>query len=195
MIVRRQTPKNVKSNRGFKRHLRLDFGRRCAYCDVTEHRWGGVTNFGVDHFCPRSRCPKLEWVYTNLYYACNLCNSIKSDTWPSDALQARGFHFADPCQAEVYRDHLREREDGTLECLTPCGKYTHEHLDLDRDERINWRRDRREARVYLAEIDGMIINLQKAKAITGLTPAEKRRLRRDRRVLLACRRRLQRDAE
>ena len=149
-------------------------------------------NFGVDHFRPKSLFRNLICTYSNLYYACNLCNSFKGQTWPSDALKAKGFVFADPCESNVYETHLKEEDDGSLQCLTTCGKYTYEHLDLDRDDLVNWRRERRLARNDLPEVDRMIKEM--GDTISKLRGRDKKLLDRRYRVLIRCRARLERDA-
>ena len=193
MIVRQQSLPQFKSYKKYKPYLREDFRRRCAYCEVNEHRCGGVTHFGVDHFRPKSLFPKLVCVYSNLYYACNLCNSLKGNAWPDAALRQLGFYFADPCEEEVYQIHLKEREDGTLDCLTPCGEYTYDHLDLGRGDLIDWRRERRLARNDLPMVDRMIAEIRRTIPILPLI--DRKRLTRECGALLRWRARLERDAE
>ena len=61
--------------------------------------------------------------YPNLYYCCVKCIQHQAGTWPSpDQLVEVGLRFADPCEEDMYLEHLRESADGTLEYLTNCGR-------------------------------------------------------------------------
>lgn len=61
---------------------------RCVYCGIHESRYGGIDNFHVDHFRPKSipRFAELRDVITNLYLACAICNRFKSNDWPNDPM-------------------------------------------------------------------------------------------------------------
>jgi len=55
-----------------------------------------------------------------------------------------GLRFADPCQEDMYVEHLQEMPDGKLQPLTACGRYTRDHIRLDRRDLINWRQLKRQ---------------------------------------------------
>jgi hypothetical protein len=141
---RSQTPPLLDSYQEYKPFLRVDFSWRCAYCRITEHRWGSERNFVVEHFRPKglSEFAHLICAYSNLYYACNRCNDFKGTTWPTAAMKRKGYFFADPCASDVYQEHLKVRKDGRLQTLTKCGEYTRNHLLLDRDLLVTWRAER-----------------------------------------------------
>jgi hypothetical protein len=40
----------------------------------------------------------------------------------------------------MYLEHVRESEDGHLEPLTNCGRYTCDHIRLNRADLVSWRR-------------------------------------------------------
>lgn len=124
--------------------MRRDFRQRCAYCERTEAVLGGEEFFEIDHFRPVSKFREETTHYPNLYYSCGKCNRHKANTWPSDDLIAKGFRFADPCQEDMYVDHLQEMPDGKLQPLTTCGRYTRDHIRLDRRDLLNWRQLRRQ---------------------------------------------------
>jgi hypothetical protein len=134
---RRQTPPTKKHHRAYKLYLRQDFLHRCAYCLIHEAHYGGLRNFHVDHFRPKG-LPKfrhLALVYTNLYYACALCNTNKGNTWPTDELLNLGFRFLDPCEEDPFEGHLEiNKQDGSLLVQTPAGEYTVYHLRLNRNQ-------------------------------------------------------------
>src|SRR5436853_749314 len=95
-FVRTPNPKHYKRFQSYKRLLAYDFNRRCAYCEMSEGYLRTADVFGVDHFRPFALFPDLECVYTNLYYCCNGCNSIKGKTWPTPEMEVAGVGFADP---------------------------------------------------------------------------------------------------
>lgn len=140
---RKQKPGRYRDYHDYKPYLREDFLQRCAYCLITEARWGSERNFVVEHFRPKKRFPTLVCTYTNLYYACNRCNEHKGSKWPVDEMSKRGFRFLDPCQVDMYERHLEERLDGRLVPRTKAGEYTSAHLALNRELLVEWRVQRR----------------------------------------------------
>jgi hypothetical protein len=129
--VKRQAVPVFTDYKTYKRYLRIDFAYRCAYCGITERRWGSDRNFVVEHFRPQSLFPELRAAYANLYYACNRCNDIKSDCWPSNEDLARGESWIDPCESDYIPDHLDEQADGLLYPKTRAGRYTVDNLELN----------------------------------------------------------------
>ena len=144
IIRRTQKPPRQKDYQSYKLYLRLDFGFSCAYCGITELRWGSDRNFVVEHFRPKAKFPELIRAYSNLYYACNRCNEFKGSRWPLAAMIRRGFRFGDPCREDIYAAHLRELPDGSLEPLTRCGEYMIAHVGLNRPMLSEWRQQRRQ---------------------------------------------------
>jgi HNH endonuclease len=114
-FVRRESPPHFDDCQKYRPFLRRDFLQLCAYCERSEIGLGGDEFFEIDHFRPESKFSELKTHYPNLYYACGRCNRHKSRTWPSNSLLANGFRFADPCQEDMYVEHLRESEDGSLD--------------------------------------------------------------------------------
>jgi hypothetical protein len=57
---------------------------QCVYCSIHESQFGGVNNFQIDHYRPRSKFQKLENDICNLFYACPICNRFKSNDWPNE---------------------------------------------------------------------------------------------------------------
>ena len=125
---RRESPPSFEDYRQYRPFLRRDFRYVCAYCERTESVLGGEEFFEIDHFRPVEKFPEHETHYPNLYYACGKCNRHKGGTWPSDDLIQKGFHFADPCQEDMYSKHLEETQEGALRARTNSGAYTCGHL-------------------------------------------------------------------
>ncbi len=148
-IVRCADPGPVSKYNDYKPHLQPLFRSRCAYCISHEEMMGGYDAMEVDHFRPLSRpeFKHLENEWTNLYYACRLCNGRggKSNHWPTDEEEARGLRFIDPCEDDP-DDHLRiTRHPNSgdlcwLRALTPAGRYTRDKIGLNRKQLIDIRR-------------------------------------------------------
>lgn len=153
-----ESPPRHKRYQDYKPYLRKDFLTRCAYCLIHEAHYGGLRNYHVDHFRPKKRFPRLVLTYTNLYYACGLCNTFKGETWPtSDQLKA-GFGFGDPCKEDLYEKHFQvDERDGSLRALTNVGRYMMEHLRLDRRQLKKYRYMRIQARQTCQELRSALL--------------------------------------
>lgn len=144
-VVRREDPPSFPDFRLYKPLLRVDFKWNCCYCGVREPEWGGQSNFAVEHFRPKSLFPELETVYSNLYYACQVCNRYKWKTWPSQDDLASGRRFFDVCSDRSI-DHFRVVSSGELAGLSACGEYTIRRIRLNREVLVRLRRRRTELR-------------------------------------------------
>lgn len=167
-IVRRiQRPPRFRDYQLYKPFLRIDFTFRCAYCRITEARWGSDRNFAVEHFRPKNQFPALALRYSNLYYACNRCNDYKGNRWPSPMMSRRGFYFADPCRVDVYATHVEIEPEGKLKPRTRCGEYTIAHLNLNRPLLVEWRR---EARLLQEDIEetAQAVQLLRGQILPGM---------------------------
>lgn len=130
--VRSYHGEKYHTNSTNKKYLAKDFGHRCAYCNDLDAYGGGYPAYHVEHFAPKTKFPHLQFDYDNLLYACPWCNRAKWDIWPSDdpKINVMGeIGFADPC-TEEFDKHLTRRPDGTIEGITPLGKYMHKTLHL-----------------------------------------------------------------
>ena len=123
----------------FRPYLRRDFRQCCAYCLLHEFWAGGERNFEIDHFRPIGKFPHLENEYTNLYYACHVCNAYKWEHFPTPELQAQGIGYVDLC-ADNFEKHYTLQPDGVLEPHTPSARYTLTILHLDSPHLVALRR-------------------------------------------------------
>lgn len=114
----------------YRPFLREDFRHCCAYCLLHEFWAGGERNFEIDHFRPASRFPHLIGEYENLFYACHVCNQVKSDHWVPPGLEAAGISLVDLCDSD-WGVHYRLELNGTLEPLTASAYYTITTLRLN----------------------------------------------------------------
>lgn len=166
LFQRVEVPPPLKHYQDYKPYLRRDFRARCAYCLIHEAHFGGLRNYHIDHFRPRSQFPYLvAHTYANLYYACGLCNTFKGDTWPSPEQLRNGFAFGDPCKEDVYKQHFKiDESDGSLEPRSNIGRYTRDHLRLDRVQLRRYRLRQIEANRICQE-------LRSALKTPGLPPS------------------------
>jgi hypothetical protein len=77
-------------------------------------------------------------------------------------METAGYHFADPCQSDVYRDHLKIQKNGKLKSLTLCGAYRRDHLRLDRTLLIQWRTERHQLLQDMQETEDAVQALEKS---------------------------------
>jgi len=180
-IIRKHHPPYSKDYTKYKPYLRQDFSYRCAYCTIHEGEFGGLRNFAfvfvakaelrrklsIEHFRPKWKFPELECEYTNLYYACSICNNCKGKRWPSDEDISKGLRFADPCEEDIYEVHFCEQDDGNLKPITLCGDYTIIHIRLNRLHLVKLRLRRREGRakiqgvrMLISELEAKLLNVE-----------------------------------
>jgi len=109
----------------FKPHIRVDFNKRCGYCDDLDVYHGGSRGYQIDHFKPHSitRFSALKEEYSNLVYSCPFCNRAKSNKWEDTD------GFIDPCDEE-YDNHLERNDRGQIKATSERGKYIHKNLNF-----------------------------------------------------------------
>ncbi|WP_411897486.1 HNH endonuclease [Elizabethkingia occulta] len=78
------TPPTTGGYSDWKPNLSVEGFHQCVYCFVNESYFGGIRNFHVEHYRPKKKFEALTNVYSNLFYACSICNSFKSDDWPNE---------------------------------------------------------------------------------------------------------------
>jgi hypothetical protein len=120
----------------YKAVLRLEFAFQCVYCRLPDGV-KGQDNFGVDHYRPRSLFPALARTYSNLFYACNACNSRKKDFWPSSKERRDGRFIPNPCDHVMFQ-HLRYK-GARVEPHSPAGEHTKNLLMLNDEESLQYR--------------------------------------------------------
>ncbi|WP_423736526.1 HNH endonuclease [Chitinophaga caseinilytica] len=87
----------------WKPQLSVEGFHHCVYCTISEANFGGIRNFHVEHLRPKgdSRFRGLENDYSNLFYACAICNTFKSDDWPNDPIESFNIAFyPDPSKVD-----------------------------------------------------------------------------------------------
>lgn len=134
--IRTLNPRPYLDYRTYKPHLRHEFQRVCVYCRQPDGM-RAKGEFGVDHYRPQKRFPALETVYSNLFYACNTCNSYKKQFWPTPAEKKSGRFIPNPCD-HVMWDHLRFR-GAKVEARSEAGRTAEKILFLNTEEVVQWR--------------------------------------------------------
>lgn len=119
-----------KSRSAIKKHLRIDFNGRCAYCDDADNLVD--IDFHIEHFAPKTKFPERKTLYQNLFYACPYCNEAKSEYWVGDnpdenVKGCKG--IVNPCTKE-YDRHLGRRADGRIYAKTRLGEFMYRRLKL-----------------------------------------------------------------
>ena len=134
---------------------------QCVYCAIHEGGFGR-RNYHVEHYRPKSRTEfkHLENDITNLFFACCICNSFKSDFWedPSDDLDNSA--FPDPSIVD-YSVLFELLSDAKLQGKSVAGRFVVEKLNLNRPQLIVERR-------LISLLDRMEIGIQ---AVSNLKDA------------------------
>lgn len=140
-IIKRSAVPQLPSYVEYREHLRFDFFYSCAYCTLSEFEAQGI-RFTIDHYEPQSERPDLENEYSNLFYACDECNRLKSDLSPPDTARAAGYRFF-RSDEDIYPDHFHS-DNFRVKPMTNVGDFTVEALELNRQSlrRLREIRDR-----------------------------------------------------
>lgn len=163
--ARRKQPKTGKWN-DWKEQIASDCGNQCIYCAIPEADYGGIDNFHVEHFRPKSVAAfkSLINTITNLYLACAICNRFKSNDWPNDP-DAKLSIPSYPDPEVVDYDTLFNCDDKRF-LLTGrfiASKYVVERLYLNRPQLLRLRR--------LCYLESRLLGLQ--EEVIGLVSAVK----------------------
>ncbi len=124
---------------------------QCVYCSISESSFGGIRNFHVEHYKPKgdSRFSHLENVFSNLFYACSICNSFKSDDWPCDPDSDLNVScYPDPSAVDYSHIFTIENFTGLIDGVNVAAKYILNKLYLNRPQLIINRREQILAKKY-----------------------------------------------
>ena len=123
VIRRRSGLEKWADYKAYLTELREDFQHMCGYFGKTE----AITKnkFEIDHFVPKKYAEDRVNDYTNLVYACWVCNRKKAAKWPSEdpnISNVDGKGFIDPAD-EKFDLHMERSEDGMICGKTEIGRY------------------------------------------------------------------------
>ncbi|MFC1453538.1 HNH endonuclease [Verrucomicrobiota bacterium] len=124
----------------WKEDIARDCGHQCVYCAIPEASFGGIDNFHVEHYRPKSKFPDLRETITNLYLACSICNRFKGNDWPEEPRDDHSVSsYPDPANHDY--NGLFALVDGQLiEGHFAASKYVVERLFLNRKQLVTERR-------------------------------------------------------
>lgn len=107
----------------------------CVYCAIKDTRLGGIRNFHVEHYRPKSIFPDLTNIIFNLFYACPICNVFKSDDWYDVTGNFEDIFYPDPSTCD-YSKLFELNCDGKLKGKNKTGVYIVNKLALNRNQLI-----------------------------------------------------------
>jgi hypothetical protein len=128
-LVRRSIVEQGLPYTEYRQDLRRDFIHSCGYCSLCESEAQGLA-FQIDHYEPQSRRPDLKDIYSNLMYACDECNRLKSDIVPPESAAEAGYRFYRP-DTDLWGDHFAST-GMRLSHTSNVGEFSIEALDLNR---------------------------------------------------------------
>jgi hypothetical protein len=115
---------------------------QCVYCTITEHSFGGIRNFHVEHFKPKSVFPELENTFTNLFFACSICNCFKSNDWYDNSSSDFNTPFyPDPSKIDYSEIFEVIYDTGKISGKNITSKYLENKLYLNRPQLTFLRRE------------------------------------------------------
>lgn len=130
---------------------------QCVYCSIHEGQFGGINNYHIDHYRPKSIFTKLENDILNLFYACPICNRFKSDDWPAEP-DLNIVSYPDPSKTD-YASLFALKNDFEIEGNCTASQYLVLRLFLNRAQLIMERREEikvREATKLMKELSDLI---------------------------------------
>ena len=134
------------------------------YCRKTD-RHQDIGSFHVEHYMPKSRFPELINEYSNLFYACALCNRHKGNYWSDDVSK----RVLNPCD-HVMSSHLVFSVE-VVEERTTQGKFNIELLRLNNDESISYRKDTIDHVLFLINLVHILKDSDHENAVEGINRA------------------------
>jgi hypothetical protein len=117
---------------------------QCVYCSISESSFGGIRNFHVEHYKPKgdSRFTHLENIFSNLFYACPICNGFKSDDWPCEPNNDLNIIcYPDPSVIDYSHIFTLDYLTGLIDGINIAAKYILNKLHLNRPQLIINRRE------------------------------------------------------
>lgn len=131
-------PKTGSQYRDWKEDLSIEGKNQCVYCAINTNSYGGIRNFHVEHYRPKAKdkFPELENEFTNLFFACSICNCFKGDDWPNEPSNKLDNNaFPDPSKID-YSDFLFYDTQLLVDSKYITGRYLVQKLFLNRPQLI-----------------------------------------------------------
>jgi hypothetical protein len=118
--------------------LRDEGYARCVYCFISDIDFGGIRNFHVEHYKPKSLFQALENVFLNLFYSCPVCNVFKGDRFPDvpEPFDSAVLFYPDP-SVHCYSDFLSlNNATGEIEGQYLLSRFLIEAFHLNRAQLV-----------------------------------------------------------
>ena len=157
-LIERSTVPLGLSYDEYREQLRYDFFYSCAYCTMFETEAHAI-RFTIDHYEPQNARQDLRDEYTNLMWACDVCNTMKGDRCPPQSARAAGYRFFRP--DEDVRGHHFRSSGIRVEPKTNVGYFTIEAVELNRESLLRLRRIRQQLYDIAPLVDGGVLSLRK----------------------------------
>ena len=130
------------SYRDWKEILAKEGFHQCVYCAIPEASFGGIRNFHVEHYKPKSKFKHLMNDIRNLFYACSVCNTFKGNDWSEPLDDHSTPSYPDPSRVDYSDLFSINWESGVVEGRYIASKYVVEKSYLNRNQLILERRSR-----------------------------------------------------
>ncbi|MBB1644948.1 HNH endonuclease [Sphingobacterium sp. UME9] len=144
----------------WKEQIAKDCFHRCVYCSIHESPWGGIDNFHIDHFKPKSKFSELTNVIYNLYYSCPICNRFKSDDWQNDCIANLDvIGYPDPSEHDFQKLFEIDMTTFKLKGNFKSSRYVINRLYLNRPQLILERREfflNKKAEILISEFRDLV---------------------------------------
>ena len=134
---------NRKARRLLCDETPLEDDTPCGYCRLLLGQTGlGKTVFEVDHIVPRCHAPELEFVVSNLVWACRRCNNKKGDDVDGcDEQSGKKLPLFDP-RNDRWFGHFIGDPDGKIHGRSGTGRATVHRLAFNDEASVLRRRAR-----------------------------------------------------
>lgn len=145
MIWERVPKENTKkpsfgsSYKDWKEPISLEGFNKCVYCAIHEDNFGGIRNYHVEHYRPKSKDEFKDLIneMTNLYYACSICNCFKGDDWPEEPSEnLENCAYPDPSRTQYKEIFEIDENTGIIQGVNTAAKYVLNKLNLNRPQLI-----------------------------------------------------------
>lgn len=136
----KKQPENGTYN-DWKPLLAAEGFNQCVYCAIHENSMGGIRNFHVEHYRPKSKFADKENDYCNLFYSCPICNTFKSNDWPNEPVADNSLpSYPNPSDIDYNTLFDVDINKGLIEGRNVAAKYIQQKVFLNRPQLITERR-------------------------------------------------------
>lgn len=114
---------------------------QCVYCAIHENSMGGIRNFHIEHYRPKSKFADKENDYCNLFYSCPICNTFKSNDWPNEPVVDNSIAaYPNPSEVDYNTLFNIDIHKGLIDGKNIAAKYIQQKIFLNRPQLITERR-------------------------------------------------------